>query len=110
MRRLAPWVKKDIRSNYGDLPSFEDFENNFNAEQGEGGTYHIRAGMGGEPGLGLDEYEERNYTAKELYRALKKSVTMWNHGYTRGRNGTPKGENAIELASSILDTLGIEWI
>jgi hypothetical protein len=92
-------TKIEFRYNYGTMPTYENFENNFVADLGWNGTYEIRAGAESFPGI--DSYQTRSFTAKELYAWLKKLVTKWH------RTGD---DETGSIVLDVLGTLGFEWV
>jgi len=85
---------------YGTLPSIEAFEKAFDAELGEDERYRIRLSRSDSKAADGTSIGDGEYTADELYRGLEELVKK----FERGR------EAAGDLASSILSTLGFEWI
>jgi hypothetical protein len=90
-RRYAPSGKLRQQLTYGVLPSYEDFEEAFDAEV-PNSTYQIRNDRGGADG---------DYTARQLYSLVKEQTELFNED---------GDDEAGDFASAVLSTLGYEWI
>lgn len=88
---VGVWMEgqQKIRLTYGTLPDFETFERHFGK-----GTFPIHHGSSGR---GRIRPAEGNYTARELYAELQNLVSY-------------EDDEASSWVSSILSTLGFEWV
>jgi len=81
---------------FGQMPSFDEFEEAFDREC-RGQLYEIRAGQ-----LAPEWFPEGDYTARELYALIKKMKDDF---------GDEEDDDSPALvASSIMETLGFEWV
>lgn len=85
-----------VSMTWGKLPSFATFERHFDEELPRG-SYNIRLGRSDSKAAQGTSIGDGEYTARELYRGLQELV----------EKGT---DEAGSLASSILETLGFEWV
>jgi hypothetical protein len=76
---------------YGEVPSLAAFKRRFATEMGAGSLYAISNSRRGIDG---------RYTASELYELVVELTAEWNQGH----------DDSGDLASSILETLGFEWV
>ena len=99
-----------ISLSFGVMPSWKEFAEAF-AEHCPDGFYNITTGVGGESGLQrameaagvsgdmLGYRDSKTFTARELYDVLMHLKEDWEDK-----------EGGAGLASSIMDTLGYEWV
>lgn len=86
---------------YGTMPTKKAFKSAFSRSMGSADhLYEIRAGLSGIKPLRMSYGDTKSFDCDELYTAVKGLVAKWNRG----------NEEAGEWASSILETLGFEWI
>jgi len=86
-----------VSMTYGTLPTQDEFLRAF-ANEVEGTRYRIRAGLSDRRII-----DDGDYTSAELWVEVQKLTYRWLHGQ-------PFAEQAGNLASAILETLGFEWI
>lgn len=83
---------------YGVVPDYATFEKHFDEEVPRG-MYNIRLSSGDSKNVGK-LVGDGEYTCKELYNVIKKLKDAWENG----------NEAAGDFASSIMETLGFEWV
>ena len=79
---------------YGTLPGRRAFLDAFNRETG-GADYRIES-----RGEMADYIDSGEYAASDLYKIVEDLAEQWNEG----------DDEAGSVASSILETLGFEWV
>lgn len=87
------------RLTYGHLPTYGTFEEAFD-ENVPNGRYSISLSRSDSRAADGTSIGDGDYTSRELYKGLKELVEKWNEG----------DEDAGDLASSILASIGIEWV
>jgi hypothetical protein len=85
-------VNNMISMTFGNMPTFEQFEKQFD-EVVSGNKYRIR---------NCKVHGNSDYTCRELYDEVKAAV--------EGTWDTDNENSRINVASSIMYTLGFEWI
>lgn len=86
--------------NYGTVPPFSVFDKAFKKSV-TGDRYDIRLSASDFKAAENTSIDSGRFTSQELYKGVKELVREWETG---------ENETAGDLASSILYTLGIEWI
>lgn len=123
------WGREQLRGNeplrmsrtFGELPAREEFSALWEArdEAGElrGGRYHITLGRSDSEALERYQLGDGAYTESELYSALAEIVSdpePWDliddpEGREMHRS-YERHDEAMSFVSSILETLGMEWV
>ena len=85
-----------ISMTFGEMPDFDEFEEAFDREVGDG-RYEIRAGQ-----LAPEWFPDGDYTAIELYRLINKMKDNWGDD--------DDDDSPAQVASDIMGTLGFEWV
>lgn len=87
-----------VSMNYGDMPTKKQFDKAFEREAGD--SYNIKLGSSDSRAADGTIIGDGDYDSDELYKGVKQLVKKWEKG----------SEPAGNVASSILYTLGFEWI
>lgn len=95
-RKKSTRRKAHSMMTYGTMPSWEAFDAAFDRELGAN-KYDISLGREDSAAADGTSIGDGEYSARELYKGLKELVAT-------GR------DDALDLASSILSTLGFEWV
>lgn len=102
--KFDKWVEKKILEaksmTYGTIPSFSDFSMHFRKEVNDELYNYDLKGSEAVVARKVKIPTSGDFTAKQLYMIVKKLVQAWEVG----------NDEAGDLASSIMYTLGYEWI
>lgn len=100
--KFRDYVNENPKSmTYGNIPSFNDFKNNFKKEMGNNKYPYELKGTDVQTARKVGIPTKGQFDEKQLYNIIKKLSDLWDV------NGD---DNAGDLASSILSTLDFEWI
>lgn len=87
---------------YGELPPRADFDEGYAWEVGENTTYQIRLG----PVSGADPKWDGIHSPDELYELIEDACKAFHET----GEGMDDEESDLSMASSVLETLRLEWI
>lgn len=94
---------------YGQMPDWEEWDRAFDREI-ERGRYNIRLGASDSRAADGTPIGDGDYSSKDLYNGVTALVRKWQGGKGSGRFTRKQRDAAGEFASSIMETLGFEWI
>jgi len=105
-RPLAPLERIQKRLTYGTMPDWKTFKNNFHAPDDEDRIfteYTLELRSRDDEIKGITKLGFYSLTDRELYRLVNRLAIRW-------KLNRRDSNNAGSLASSILYTLGFEWL
>lgn len=91
---------------YGVLPTQESFDGAFDREC-PGGYYNIQLSRSDSQAVERFYLGSGDWTAKQLWKAITEIVETWS---TERCTDETQTDDAMDLVSGILGTLGFEWV
>jgi len=97
----SPRTRKNPSSIYGTIPSYDTFYTAWmNNVGGDDATFEVRLSASDSRAADGTNFGDGEYTLDEMYAFVEELVEAYNDG----------NEGAGDLASSVLQTVGIEWV